>query len=205
MPFGPPGDNSFKYIGQPGQRFNTIQFRRLHQRCNDCPVASAVVVSGEQRILPCYRYGSDGTLNSVRVQLQAAIFEKDDQSVPVVQRVTDCLGQGGSTWDTAELFVEPDMHGLDERPALLMAHALTFLSGLTANAGLDRVQFGDPLHGFFRDRRFGRDKHLVELPSRVGPTESELWSIAGRIGDQASEPGIAVDLDQAAITLQMIR
>jgi hypothetical protein len=29
MPFGPPGDNSFKHIGQPGQRFDAVQFCRL--------------------------------------------------------------------------------------------------------------------------------------------------------------------------------
>ena len=130
---------------------------------------------------------------------------KHNQSVPVIQRVTDRLGEGGSTRDAAELLVEPDIQGLDERPAFAISHALTFLGGVTENAGLDRVQLGDPLHGFFGDRRFGRDEHFVELPSRVGPTESELWSIAGGIGDQAGEPGIAVDLDQAAITLQMIR
>src|ERR1700681_669426 len=51
-------------------------------------------------------------------ELKPAVVEKQDQSVPVVQRVTDRLGQGGSTRDAAELFGEPDMHGLDERPAL---------------------------------------------------------------------------------------
>jgi len=64
------------------------------------------------------------------------------------------------------------MHGLDERPALFMAHALTFFGGLTTYARLDRVQRGDPLHGLFGDRRFGRDEHVVDLPSRV----SLIWS-----------------------------
>jgi hypothetical protein len=35
--------------------------------------------------------------------------------------------------------------------------------------------------------------------------ESELRGIAGRICDQTSEPGIAVDLKQSAIPLQMFR
>ena len=122
-----------------------------------------------------------------------------------MQRVTDRLGEGGGTWDAAELFGEPDMHGLDEWPAFMISHALTFLGGVIANAGLDRVQLGDPLHRFFRDRRFGRDEHIVELPSRMSPTESELWDIAGGIGDQASKPGIAVDLDQATVPFQMFR
>ena len=168
-------------------------------------MTSAVITPGEKGIFSCDRYGSDGPLNSVCIQLQPAILEEHVQSVPVVQRVTDCLGQGGSAWDTTELFVEPDMHGLDERPALFMAHALTFLGGLTADAGLVLVQLGDPLHGFFRDWRFGGDEHIVELPSRVSPAESELRNLAGGIDDRASEPGIAINLDQAAITLQTIR
>src|SRR5436190_24339079 len=72
MPFGSPGYDAFKHVSKPGQWFNTIQFCRLHQRCNDCPVTSAVVVSGEERILAGYRYGSDSTLNCVCIQLQAA-------------------------------------------------------------------------------------------------------------------------------------
>jgi len=90
----------------------------------------------------------------------------------MVQRVTDRLGQGRSARDTAQLFGEPDMHGHDERPALFMAHALTFFGGLPTNAGLDRVQRGDPFHGFFGDRRFGGDEHVIELPSRM----SLIWS-----------------------------
>src|SRR5580700_2415616 len=122
VPFGPSRHDAFKYISQPGQRFDTIQFCRLHERRDDRPVPSAVVVSGEKRVLPGYRYRSDGALNGVGIELDAAIFEEHDQSVPVVQRVTDRLGQGGSTRDAAELFGEPDMHGLNERPALFMAH-----------------------------------------------------------------------------------
>src|SRR6202035_2635642 len=107
--------------------------------------------------------------------------------------------------DAAELFGEPDMHGLNERPALFMAHTLTFLGGLTANAGLDRVQRGDPPHGFFGDRRFGRDEHIVDLPSRMSPAESELRRTACSPIPPAIEPRIAVDLHQATVTFQMFR
>ena len=39
----------------------------------------------------------------------------------------------------------------------------------------------------------------------MSPAESELRSLAGGSGDQAIEPGIAVDLHQAAVTFQMFR
>ena len=75
VPFGPPGDNSFNHIGQPGQRFDAVQFCRLDQRRDDGPVPSAVVVASEKRILSCYRYGSDGALDCVGIELQPAILE----------------------------------------------------------------------------------------------------------------------------------
>jgi hypothetical protein len=44
------------------------------------------------------------------------------------------------------------MHGLNQRPALLLAHALTVFGGLTANTRFNRVERGDPPQGFFGDR-----------------------------------------------------
>lgn len=44
-------------------------------------------------------------LDGVGMQLQTAIFEEQAQSVPVVQRVADRLGQAGGTRDAAELVV----------------------------------------------------------------------------------------------------
>ena len=51
MPFGLSGHHAFKYIGQPGQRFDTVQFRALDERRDDGPVPSAIVVAGKKRIL----------------------------------------------------------------------------------------------------------------------------------------------------------
>jgi hypothetical protein len=55
--------------------------------------------------------------------------------------------------DTAELSGQPDMHGLNQRPALLLAHALTLFGGLTANARFNRVERGDPSQGFQEDHQ----------------------------------------------------
>src|SRR5271157_1705812 len=205
MSFGAPGYDALKYIGEPGQWFDAVQFRALDERRNDRPMPSAAVISGEKGVFTGYRNRPNGAFDGVGIQFQSTIIEKQDQSVPVVHRVTDRLGQGGSTRDTAQLSGEPDVHGLNQRPALLLAHALTVFGGLTANARFNRVQRGDPPQGFFGDRRFGRDEDIVELPSCVRPAESELRGIVGGICDQSSEPGIAVDLKQSAITLQMFR
>src|ERR1700723_4112512 len=205
VPFGAPGYDAFQYIGEPGQWFDAVQFRALDERRNDRPMPSAAVISREKCIFTGYRNRPNGAFDGVGIQFQSTVIQKQDQTAPVVHCVTDCLGKGGSTRDTAELFGEPDMHGLNQRPAFLLAHALTFFGGLTANARFNRVERGDPLQGFFGDRRFGRDEDIVELPSCVRPAESKLRGLAGGICDQTSEPGITVDLQQPAITLEMFR
>jgi hypothetical protein len=41
---------------------------------------------------------ANSALDGVGVQFHPASCEKHRQSIPVVQRVADCLGEGGSTW-----------------------------------------------------------------------------------------------------------
>ena len=67
MPFGPSGHDAFKHIGQPAQRLDTVQFRRLYQRRDHGPVASTIVVSSEKRVLSRQSHGSDSALDRVRV------------------------------------------------------------------------------------------------------------------------------------------
>jgi hypothetical protein len=120
-------------------------------------------------------------------EFQPAIFEKEDQSVPVVHRVTDCLGEGGSTGDTAKLFGEPDMHGLNQRPALLLAYAPTFFGGLAADVGLNRIERGNPPQGFFGNRRLRGDEDIVEFPSRVPLACHSTRYARGTLGSLAQQ------------------
>ena len=85
----------------------------------------------------------------------------------MVQPVSDGFCKGGGTWNAAELFGEPDVHGLNQRPTLLMAHALTFAGGLAADSGLDRVELGDPAQGLLGNRRLRGGEHVVEFSSGV--------------------------------------
>src|SRR3978361_5327 len=68
MLFGATGYHTLKYIGEPGQRFDAVQFRTLDERRNDPPVPSAAVISGEEGIFAGYCYGSDGTFNGVGIE-----------------------------------------------------------------------------------------------------------------------------------------
>jgi hypothetical protein len=56
MSFGAPGYDAFKYIGEPGQWFDAVQFRALDERRNDRPMPSAAVISGEKGIFTGHRH-----------------------------------------------------------------------------------------------------------------------------------------------------
>ena len=120
MPFGSPETIRSRYPVSEANGSTPFNFADCTSVAMIAQWRPPVVVSGEeQSACEVIVTGLMARSTVLSIELQSAIFEEPNQSVPVVQRVTDCLGQGGSTWDTAELFVEPDMHGLDERPALI--------------------------------------------------------------------------------------
>ena len=82
----------------------------------------AAIGAGEQRVLAPESDRAHGAFDGVGVQLQAAVIKIQDQPVPVVQGVADRLGQCGTAGDTLELFGQPGVHRLDQRPAALLAY-----------------------------------------------------------------------------------
>ena len=69
--------------------------------------------------------------------------------------------------------------------------------------GLDGVEFGDAPQGFLGQRRLCGDMDVVELAAHMRPAEGEPRGIVRLSGNQAAEPGIAIDLKQAAEPAQM--
>ena len=67
------------------------------------PVASPTIRAGEEGVLPAEGDRPDGSLDDVRVQLDPAILEEQDQTLPVAQGVADRLGQGGAPRDPPQL------------------------------------------------------------------------------------------------------
>src|SRR3712207_8177271 len=61
-------------------------------------------------------FRSDG----VRIQLDPAVLEEQDQPRPVAQDVAERLGEGGAPRDPPQLDREPGMQGLDNRLAALL-------------------------------------------------------------------------------------
>src|SRR6266511_4723704 len=72
--------------------------------------------------------------------------------------------------------------------------------GAPADRPLDRIELGNPAQGFGGDRRAGRLVQIIELPSRVRPTGCQQ-DVATR--GQPLEPGIAVDLENAAESFEV--
>jgi hypothetical protein len=121
----------------------------------------------------------------------------------VVQRIADRLGQGGTAGDALELLTQPDMQRLDQRAAALLAHMPTFVSGLAADVSLDRVERGDASQRLGGELRPGGLMNVVKFPPRMGPAKSQPWPVIRCHADQATEAGIAIDLEQSTEALQV--
>ena len=196
--------DAFEHIGEPGQWIDIVQLRRLDQGGDDCPMLPAAVGTGKQGILSTESDRAHGPFDGVGVELQAAVIEEQDQPAPVVQCVSDRLGQSGTTGDAAERFRQPCLHRLDEWTAALLAHPSAFLGGLATDLGLDLVERGNLAQGFLGERRLNGGVDVIELAPRMGPTESQLGDIA-HVCDQAAKSGVAVDLEKTTEPLQMGR
>ena len=48
VPLGPSGHDAFEHVGQPSQRIDIVQLRRLDEGGDDCPMPAAAVGAGEE-------------------------------------------------------------------------------------------------------------------------------------------------------------
>jgi hypothetical protein len=113
---------------------------------------ASAVGSGEQRVFSSESDRTHGTLDSVGIQLQAAVIEEQDQSAPVIERIADGLGQSGSAGDAVQGFCQPGMHRLDQGAAAFPTDAAALVGGLAADIGFDRIKLGDPPQGLLGKR-----------------------------------------------------
>jgi hypothetical protein len=121
----------------------------------------------------------------------------------VRQRVTERLGDGGSSRDTVELFGHPGVHRLDQGTALLLADPKTFLRRLATQIDFDRVKVRDATQRLFRQRCLRGGLNVEELPPRVRPAQRVRH--VGVRSDEANEPGVTVGLQQTPEAFQMLR
>ena len=79
--------------GQVGLRIDGIELACLHERSDGRPVLRTSIMTCEKCVLPIERNRSDGPLDTVIVDLNAAVSQEELQTIPVFGNI----GQWGST------------------------------------------------------------------------------------------------------------
>jgi hypothetical protein len=90
-------------IGEVGLRINAVQLTGLNQGRQAGPVLSTFVTAREQAVLSRQSHRTHGAFHTVRVELDASVFQKSFQPIPVVQRVAERFGGGTASGQFLDL------------------------------------------------------------------------------------------------------
>ena len=146
-------DDAGDDVGEIAVRLDADQLAGLDERGDHGPMLGTAVGAGEQGILAVEGQRTDGALDDVVVDLDAAVVEEQAKALPARQRVADRLGELGLLADELELRAQPRLERVDQRPAALLASRAALLGGATADLVLDAVQRGDARQRLAGDRR----------------------------------------------------
>src|SRR5271166_1861353 len=202
---GPEVDELGEHIGEIGLRVDVVELAALDQRGDASPVRGSLVMAGEERILAIEYDRPDSAFDDVGVELDAAVVEETRETIPVVQAVTDILGDWRLTGDTSELSLEPGLERRDQRLAPFLAHTAPLLGALAADCLLDRIERGDAFERFAGDRRIAAFDVVVEPAAQMRPAERERDGLVRRLGSELLVGGVAVALHDAAIAVEQLQ
>ena len=90
-------DDPGEDVGEVGLRVDAVELAGLDERGDDGPVLSAAVGAGEERILAIEGDGTDGALDDVGVDLDAAVVEEAGEPLPSVTGRSGSLRQAWSS------------------------------------------------------------------------------------------------------------
>ena len=127
---GPEIDELVEDVSDIGLRLDVVELARLNQRSDAGPVFGPLVMASKERILAIEHDRPDTALDNVRVELDAAIVQEADETLPMVQAIAKILGEPGLAGDARQLLLEPRPERHDERLALLLARAATLVGAL---------------------------------------------------------------------------
>jgi transposase-like protein len=136
-------DQLGQHVGEIGLRVDTIQFAALDERRNTGPVLCPMIMAGEKRILAIQNERTNGSLDDVGVEFDAAVIEKPREPVPMVQGVADMLGDRRLGRDAPELLLEPGFEREHDGPAAFMAHRPALVGATAADRLLDCIELRD--------------------------------------------------------------
>ena len=195
---GMPGDDALENVGEPGVRLDAVELRRADQGGDDRPVLGAAVRPGEEGVLAGQGDGSDGALDGVGIELDAAVVEEPDEAVPELERVADGLGKAGAAWQSGLLRLQPGAQSLDEGSGAGVARGAAALGVEAADLGLHGVAFGDAPQRLLGDRGVPDLGDVVEAPPDVAPAEGARDGTARPVGrGEAAAGGVAVHLERS--------
>jgi hypothetical protein len=120
--------------------------------------------------------------------------------MPARQRVPDRFDERALFRQQRRLHLEPGVQSVDDWLGATVASRKPFCRRLTLSVSFDGIKFADTVQRLYRHRRVRGLRHVVELASRVAPAcgEHDIAFISQRL-----QPGIAVDMKNAAEALQM--
>ena len=114
------------------------------------------------------------------------------------QRIADGLAQTRGGGYPPGVVLQPDMQRLHDRPTSFLPDQPSIVGGMTADFGLDRVEFADAFQHLGGERRLGGGVKVVEFSSCMSPTKCQRYGRVRANPGQPLESGIAIDLKHAA-------
>ena len=105
-------------IDEPGEhvvevtvRVDAVQLAAFDQRGEDGPVFGAFVGAGEQSVLAIEGQGSDGSLDRVGIEFDAAVVQEADEPAPAGLSGFPCAGHGLSICGSGDLEALVEQNG----------------------------------------------------------------------------------------------
>jgi hypothetical protein len=198
-------DDSGEHVGKIAARLDAVELASFDQRGDDGPMLGAAVRTGEERVLAIERDRSDGALDHVAVDLDAAVVEEAGQAFPARERVADRLSELGLLADEGWRYDRK--LGARLRFAKLRHQAAPEDIDYRSDRGLDRTLFLKLIAGDWID---AHDNLAICGPSGVGKS----W-LACALGHKACRddrsvlyqrvPRLFANLEQISISLGHIR
>jgi hypothetical protein len=107
-------DDGGKRYGQIGQRIDSVKLAGLNERGDYRPVLCSRVMSCKECVLAIGGNRPDGPLDTVVVDLNAAVGQERLQTIPVFGDVCQCLAERGLRCNACAVMDKPVMQASDE-------------------------------------------------------------------------------------------
>lgn len=170
---GPAIDELRQDICKPSLRIDAVELARLKERRNDRPVFGPPIVAGEEAILAVKSNRAHGALHAIGVDLDAAIVQKTDESVPMVEPIPDRIGRWGFAREDFQPVFEPGRQCDDQRLRMQLPALEPLLRRPPAQGALDGIELGDAAEGFLCSRGGAGAFDLHEAAPQMRPAKGE--------------------------------